>query len=182
VKPFSLVEQGTLARPGPYGRLLRLVLGAACLSAVYQLLRDGSFVIQSPVTAIPNLAVLLIIEILLFHNVVNIGFGVNWGRRPTCVAVVLLLAAAAVSWLLFGTPNHPLFGAVLWIWVVYFYAHAGVSFVAAAAIATPGCEMRALPELLGKVTGRAAAEHPCPASFIKKLDEWEQRRRHHTRV
>ena len=36
--------------------------------------------------------------------------------------------------------------------------------------------MRSIPELFGKVRGRPAAEHHCPAAFITKLDEWEQNR------
>lgn len=35
--------------------------------------------------------------------------------------------------------------------------------------------MRAIPELAGRATGQEAQEHHCPAVFITKIDEWEQR-------
>ena len=72
--------------------------------------------------------------------------------------------------------DHPLFGAALWAWLVYFFAHLGVSFILSAIIATPGCEMRAIPHLFGKISGRAVAEHHCPASFITGIDAWESKR------
>ena len=48
----------------------------------------------------------------------------------------------------------------------------GISFVLSAALATPGCEMRAIPHLWTIVTGRATKEHYCPG-FLDGLDKWE---------
>lgn len=176
--PLALLEQGTLGRPGPYGRLVRLALGILCSFTVYELFEHSRFLIQSPVTAIADIMMMLIPAIFIFNYVVNIGFGKSWGRWPAYVLFLVLLVFALVSWLSFGTPNNAIFGIALWTWLVYFYAHLGVSFILAAVIATPGCEMRAIPELTGKVTGRPVAEHPCPAGCITKLDEWESRLRH----
>jgi len=81
-----------------------------------------------------------------------------------------------MAWLAFGTPDHPLFGAALWAWSVCFFSHLGVSFTLPAIIATPGCEMRAIPQILGRISGRAIAEHHCPASSITKIDAWESKR------
>lgn len=175
--PLALLEQGTLGRPGTYGRLVRLALGILCSYALYELFEHGRFVIQSPVTAIPNIAMLVIPAIFVVNYVVNIGFGRSWGRWPAYVSVLALVVIAAVSWLISGTPDHVILGIALWIWLVYFYAHLGTSFLLAAIIATPGCEMRAIPEFVGKLTGREVAEHRCPAAFIAKIDAWEPRRR-----
>lgn len=175
--PLQLVEQGSLARPGPAGRMVRLCLGIACLYALYDLLRFHSSIIHRPVSALPNIALMVLAAIVIINYVVNIGFGRSWGRWPSYVSLWVMLQLATMSWLAFGTANHPMFGMVLWAWLVYFFTHLGFSFVLSAAISTPGCEMRAIPDLIGRITGRRAAEHHCPAAFITKIDAWESGKR-----
>ncbi len=59
--------------------------------------------------------------------------------------------------------------------MTYVYGHLGISFILAAFLATPGCEMRALPHLLGMIAGGEAREHCCPG-FIEHIDRWERQR------
>ncbi len=172
--PLQLVEQGSLDRPGPVGRLVRLSLGVLCSYALYQLILYRVSIMATPVSVLPSLTVMMVAAILIINYVVNIGFGRSLGRWPSYVSVGSVLLLATISWLTFGTADHPMLGVGIWIWLVYFYLHLGVSFVLAAAIATPGCEMRAIPELFGRLTGRTVAEHHCPASFITKIDDWER--------
>jgi len=40
-------------------------------------------------------------------------------------------------------------------------------------LATPGCEMRAIPHLLSLVTGQEAKEHYCPVGPLHRIDKWE---------
>ncbi len=82
---------------------------------------------------------------------------------------------ALVSWIVLGTADHWVLGIVFWSWLFYFYMHLGTSFLLASVLATPGCEMRAIPELFGKLSGNPTDEHHCPAAFITRLDEWEAR-------
>ena len=172
--PIQLVEQGSLDRPGPVGRLVRLSLGVLCSYALYVLIVHRVSIIDTPVSVLPNLTIMVVAAILIINYVVNIGFGRSLGRWPSYVSVGSVLLLAANSWLAFGTADHPMVGVGIWIWLFYFYSHLGVSFALAAVIATPGCEMRAIPELLGRLTGRTAAEHHCPASFITRVDSWER--------
>lgn len=173
--PLQLVEQGSLDRPGPVGRLVRMSLGVLCSYALYQLILYRVSIMATPVSVLPNLTVMVVAAILIINYVVNIGFGKSFGRWPSIVSIGIMLLVATMSWLVLGTPDHPMLGVVLWLWLVYFYLHLGISFVLAAAIATPGCEMRAIPELIGRLTRRRADEHHCPASFITKVDAWEKR-------
>ncbi len=173
--PLQLVEQGSLDRPGPVGRLVRMSLGVLCSYALYQLILYRVSIMATPVSMLPNLTVMVVAAILIINYVVNIGFGKSFGRWPSYISIALALSLAAVSWLVFGTADHPVVGLAFWSWLVYFYSHLGVSFVLSAVIATPGCEMRAIPELFGRITGRETEEHHCPASFITKIDDWEKR-------
>lgn len=174
--PLAPVEPGTLSRPGPIGRLVRLAIGLACLYAVSDLVRHYESIIQAPVSHLANLAFLIAIASCVFNYVVNIGFGRSWRMWPLIIATGILLTSAVLSRVAFGTADHWLFGVLLWSWLLYSYGHLGVSFVLAAIIATPGCEMRALPEMFGRIRGQPADEHTCPATFITAIDAWEQRR------
>ena len=58
---------------------------------------------------------------------------------------------------------------------VYVYAHLGLSFLLSAILATPGCEMRAIPHLAGILTRAPAREHYCPG-FLDNVDRWERAR------
>lgn len=174
--PLQMVQQGSLERPGPVGRIVRLALGILCTYALYQLILYRVSITTTPVSVLPNIAVIVLAAILVINYVGNIGFGRSFGRWPSYVSIGTALFFAAMSLLAFGTANHPMLGAALWLWLVYFYGHLGVSFLLAGAIATPGCEMRAIPELVGRVTGREVEEHHCPAAFISRIDAWERGR------
>ncbi len=170
------MDEGTLNPPGPVGRLIRLALGILCLYALYHLFLYHQSIIQKPISVLPNIALMVFAAIIIINYVVNIGFGKSWGRWPSYFSIGAALLLAVMAWLAFGTPDHPLFGAALWAWLVYFFSHLGISFILSSIIATPGCEMRAIPQILGKISGRAVAEHHCPASFITKIDAWESNR------
>ena len=174
--PLQLVEPGTLAPPGPIGRSVRLLIGAACLYALYQLVIYRTSIISLPVSHLDNILLMLIVPFFIINPVVNIGFSLSWGRWPGYASAIALALIAVASRVMTGSFDNAIIGASLWVWLVYFYTHAGVSFTLAGLSATPGCEMRSLPDLIGKVTGRPAQEHHCPA-FIGKLDEWELARK-----
>jgi len=173
--PLQLVKEGTLERPGLVGRVVRLGMGIACVYAAYVLLVYHQAIIDRPVSVLPNIAVIVFGAIFIINYVVNIGFGKSWGRWPSYFTLAATAALSGLGWILFGTPDHPVLGLPLWLWLLYFYAHLGFSFLLAAIIATPGCEMRSIPELVGRIGGRAAEEHHCPASFITKIDDWEKK-------
>ena len=170
---LQLVEIGSLKRPGVIGRLVRLTLGAACLFAFYHVMENWELILYAPVTILPEFMLIAISALCIVNYVVNIGFGRNWGIYPSLVTIGTLVTAGSMAWIVTGSPNHYFLGFVLLLWLSYFYLHLGLSFVIAAAIATPGCEMRSLPELFGKFTGKPAKEHQCPVSFITRIDEWE---------
>ena len=176
--PLELVESGSLARPGLVGRLLRLALGVACLWGLWNLTLNPGAIIAAPITVAthPTFAVMIAMCFAIINYVVNIGFSKSWGRWPAYGSLAAFLTLGLLAWTIDGELNSPVVGVPLFAWLAYFYGHLGISFVLAAVLATPGCEMRAIPELVGRITGHAAAEHHCPASFIAKIDAWERRR------
>lgn len=169
---FRFDEPGTIARPGPIGRMVRLTLGALCLWLVWQLaMRSGSQDLFNP-----SFWVLAAFGQMLAPYVVNIGFGVKWGAWPRIASIVLILAAAGLGF----AGSDSVLSAPLWatlaIWMGYIYGHLGLSFVLSAILATPGCEMRAIPQLLGMLLREETREHYCPG-FIQNVDQWELSRK-----
>ena len=174
--PWALVSAGTLARPGPIGRLFRFVLGVLCLYVFGEVFYYWEWTTAEPFSTLDNRFLLLLAPLCVFNYVVNIGFTKSWGQRPILFSVIALVLIGCIALLISGSFDSPILGIPLNIWFTYFYGHLGLSFVLAAIIATPGFEMRAMPEFVGKATGHASAEHHCPAGFITQVDEWEQRR------
>lgn len=171
-------EQGTLSRPRFIGRAVRFLIGAWLLWALYILLRHGWTILVD--TSPPNRIewwLFIMIAFWLTPQVVNIGFTRNWQRAPQIVIVTLAALATVIDLVVYGTWWAPPLGLLVLAWLVYFSAHLGLSFVLSALVATPGCEMRAMPHLWTLATGRPTKEHHCP-SFIDRIDRWEANRGH----
>lgn len=173
---LDLVAPGSLSKPGPIGRLLRLLLGVLCLYALWGLMNIGPDFVENPIGLLPNLGLMILFALCLFNYVINIGFSRDWHRYPLIASLIFLAAVATVGYLFTGDAGTDILGVSVLLWLGYFYTHLGVSFLLAAFLATPGCEMRAIPELFGKITHREAKEHHCPVGILSGIDQWEKRR------
>ena len=178
---LNLVDKGSISKPGPIGRLLRLGLGLACIYGLWELFKIAPYFIEQPLELLPNLALMILLVLCVFNYVVNIGFSKDWKFYPTLISVIVLGVVAGANLIICGTASSSLLGVLIIIWMSYFYAHLGISFVLAATLATPGCEMRAIPELFGKVINREVKEHHCPFTIILAIDSWEKNRRRNRR-
>ena len=165
--PLELVDHGSLVRPGPVGRLVRFALGVVCLYALWDIVQYAEIMITQPFSSLDNLVLLIVGPLCVFNYVVNIGFSKSWGNRPLLTSLIVLLLSAGIAFLTSGSFDHPIFGVPLILWLMYFYGHLGIAFLLSAVIATPGCEMRSIPELIGRTRGKASEEHHCPAAFGK---------------
>ena len=168
---FRFDDAGTLPKPGPIGRLVRLGMGLLCGGWTWRLAWHSGL----GDLALPAYWLWFLFALLLAPYVVNIGFGVRWGAWPRIVAGLVVAGAAVFGYLQGGSPlQQPLWMAMNGV-MLYVFGHLGLSFLLSALIATPGCEMRAVPQLLATLSGRDAAEHYCPG-FIGTVDRWERER------
>ncbi len=174
---LRLDEPGTLVRPGPVGRLVRLGFGVLCLSFLWKVLQTGTDLLTTTLISLIDLSIGIIIALLLFSYVVNIGFSKDWRRLPLVAIVILFVLSGLVSWMQSGIFWGPILGGVVLVWLIYIYAHLGLSFILAAVVATPGCEMRAIPHLWTLVTGQQTKEHYCPVGPLHRIDQWEAARK-----
>ncbi len=170
----TFVQPGTLPQPRFIGRSVRLILGLVCCYGALSYGANPDALVRLGLPP-PSLLLGPAFAFWLLPPVVNLGFGRNWRNRPQLVVLVLGLGAMVVDLLVYGQLWAPVLGALVYGTTVYTFAHLGPSFILATLFGTPGCEMRAIPDLLGRLTGRPAAEHHCPG-FITPLDNWETRR------
>jgi hypothetical protein len=169
-------EPGSLERPGPVGRVVRLLLGALVLWPVISIVPRAQFVADWTAPTHFSWWLAVALSLWLFPYVVNIGFTRSWRWRPRAVAAAVLVGAPAVSLALTGRWWSPAVGTIYVVWLAYTFGHLALSFFVASVIGTPGCEMRALPHLWSVLTGRTTKEHYCPG-MLDPVDRWEAARR-----
>ena len=173
---LKLDEPGSLPKPGPVGRIVRLLFGLLCLWYVSELIAVSGTLIAGGGHVLPLVWNGILPGLFLISYVVNIGFSRSWGKMPAVVSAALLSLTALVGYLSSGTVETTLFARVAWAWELYLFTHLGLSFVLAAVIGTPGCEMRALHDLYSRITGNPTKEHYCPIGPLHPIDQWEARR------
>jgi len=170
---LKLDEPGTLPRPGPLGRFVRLGFGLMCTWYVVGLfaVNDNLMVEQGHIRPLVWNGVFA--GMVLISYVINIGFSRAWKKWPAIACGVVFLLIAANGYLLGGTIETEMLARAIWLWEVYLFSHLGAAFVIAALIGTPGCEMRAFHDLYSRLSGKATAEHHCPIGPLQSIDQWE---------
>lgn len=166
---FQFHGAGTLPPPGLIGRLSRLIFGGGAIYWAVQLFRFGEM------DALTNAWVigLTAFAVHLAPYTLNIGFGLRLGFWPRVVALGLIVGAAVVGWQTSGEWISPQLWATVYWTNLYVYLHLGGSFLLAALFGTAGCEMRAIPILIGRITQREIRDHECPGP-IGAIDRWER--------
>lgn len=159
--------------PGPVGRVVRLLLGVALANLVLSLVDlmvDGFS--GWPEGGGADVFVGIVITVWLAPTVWDIGLGSALGHGWHGVAAGGA-ALAAAGWAAFGSPGT---GAAYWLltWISVTLGWLAVSFVLAALLRTPGCEMRAFRHVLSRLVGDDDGFVACPGP-LQPLDEWEAR-------
>lgn len=170
---LKLEECGTLPKPGPIGRLVRLGFGLLCLYYVYSLWIARGDLITADGTIRPLLWNGILGGLFLVSYVVNIGFSGAWKKWPAIISVLFLLGFALMGYIQAGSFETPMLAHAVHIWAFYIFTHLGLAFVLAAIICTPGCEMRAFHHLYSLVSGNPTKEHHCPIGPLQPIDNWE---------
>lgn len=175
---LKLDEPGSLPRPGPLGRVVRLAFGTLCLWYVIRLMQmagnllDGDGHIR---TIVWNG---IIIGLFLVSYVINIGFSKAWKKWPAVISAGVFLIIAAFGYITRGSIETRLLAQVIWGWELYVFSHLGLAFIISGVIGSAGCEMRAFHHLYSQFTGVPMKEHYCPIGPLHSIDQWEARHTH----
>lgn len=173
---LKLDEPGSLPRPGPIGRLLRLVFGLICGWYVFQLIGVAGGLISGDAHIRPVVWNGVFPGLFLISYVIKIGFSRAWKKWPALISGTIFLALAGTGYMAQGTIETDLLARAIWLWEIYLFSHLGGAFIFASAIGTPGCEMRAFHNLYSRITGIPTKEHYCPVGPLHPIDQWEARR------
>ena len=169
-------EAGTLPRPGPIGRLVRLAYGVLCLWYVYYLIQIWPNLIVGNGHVRSGIWYGIFPGLFMVSYVVNIGYSRAWNKWPALVSAAILMGIATFGYLEEGTVETNALARAIWVWELYLFLHLGIAYVLAGIIRTPGCEMRAFHDLYSRVTGIPTKEHYCPVGPLHPIDQWETRR------
>jgi hypothetical protein len=108
---LKLDEPGSLPKPGPVGRVVRLVFGLLCMWFVSELMAVPGSLIASNGHVLPLVWNGILPGLFLISYVINIGFSRSWGKMPAIVSAALLAVTALASYLSSGTVETTLFGS-----------------------------------------------------------------------
>lgn len=173
---LRLTDKGSLPKPGPLGRLLRLGLAYLVLRGfVFEIWDDRVMLTAGEFEPYDLIANALLVGLFLVSYVINIGFSQSFKKWPALVSAIGLGLLALYDYSNTGDWTRAAFGAGFFLWSMYIFTHLGVSFLIAAVIGTPGCEMRAFHDLFSKVFKVEVKEHLCPIGPIQPLDKWESK-------
>lgn len=173
---LKLDAPGTLPRPGPVGRIVRLAFGFLCTWYIARLvgIADSLFDSDGNIRTIIWNGILP--GLFLISYVINIGFSRAWRKWPAIVSGGAFLTLAGAGFLTTGAPETMLLARTMWLWEVYLFSHLGLCFLLSAVIGTPGCEMRALHDVYSRMSGRPTREHICPVGPLNAIDQWEMQK------
>lgn len=173
---LKLEEPGSLPKPGPVGRIVRLVFGFLCLWYVAALVDANGSLLGADghiETVVWNG---LVIGLFLISYVVNIGYSRAWKKWPAIVSASVFLVIGGIGFAAEGSIETNLLARAIWTWELYLFTHLGAAFVIAGVIGTPGCEMRAFHDVYSRITGVPTKAHYCPVGPLHRIDRWEVRR------
>lgn len=171
---LNLEDPGSIAKPGPIGRLVRLGFGAASLYYVFGLVT----VLPNPFSETGAIRPLILNGLLpglfLVSYVVNIGTSRDLKKWPAILSAGLIISAGLLGYAQTGFIEAIPLARTIQFWELYVFSHLGVCFVLASILGTPGCEMRSLHHLFGLITGTPTKEHVCPVGPLSSIDRWER--------
>jgi hypothetical protein len=143
------------AAPGPVGLLIRVVLGAASVWGLVDLVTNWDIFRDQDLIE-SDFWFITLFTLCLLPDVFNIGLRRRWGVWPL---VIFLAGAAAI-----GSVGYlgEVWTTALAAWVyaadLLVFAALAVSFPVAIVTRTPGCELNAVPRLVARLRGTADAE------------------------
>lgn len=173
---LKLEETGSLPKPGPIGRVVRLVFGALCVHQAVGLIDVSGDLIGSDGHIRAVVWNGLLIGLFLISYIINIGFSRAWKKWPAILSAGVFVTLAAYGQITQGVIETNALASAIWGWELYLFTHLGIAFILSAVIGTPGCEMRSFHDLYSRLSGNPTKEHYCPVGPLNPIDNWESNR------
>ena len=135
----NFVEKGTFTRLTTEKRAIRLTFGVAFMAYFVWQLPGYDVLLTRDFLLIPwGKWIGVVILFYFFSDVFNIGFNRRWGRWPQYAFLLLLGAAVASDWFLFGSLWVPPEGGLVYLMQQFTALSIGIGFLSSAFLASPG--------------------------------------------
>jgi len=170
---LKLDEAGTLPKPGPVGRLVRILFASICLWYAFALIQTFGNLLDEDSHIRPLVWNGILPGLVLINYVINIGYSREWKKWPAIAMAAVFLMMAAFGYLAEGTVETIWLARIVAAFEFYLFSHLGIAFAISAVNATPGCELRAFHDLYSRLTGIPTKEHYCPIGPLHPIDRWE---------
>ncbi len=145
------------ATPGPIGLLIRVVLGAASVWGLVELVTSwDSFRDQDLIES--DFWFITLFTLCLLPDVFNIGLRRRWGVWPLVIFLAGAAAIGSVGYLAAGEVWTTALAAWVYAGDLLVFAALSVSFPVAIVTRTPGCEFNAIPRLVARLRGTSDEE------------------------
>jgi hypothetical protein len=158
------------ARPGPIGLLIRVVLGAAAVYALVELVTQWDAFRDQDL--IESGFWLITLFTLCLPEVFNTGLRRRWGVWPLVIFMAGAAAIGSAGYLAAGEIWTTALAAWVYAGDLLVFAALAVSFTLAIATRTPGCELNAIPRLVPRLRGTADAETRRCLLGVDRLDKY----------
>ena len=161
-----------ILKPGPIGRALRSITGIGQAYFIVSVVPHYAYFMSDSLPGDPMYWIAVIAGFLVLNPVIHIGFNIQWPRSPQRVFLLLLVIAIGFDLWQYGKVWGPPLNFLIFLMAVYVHTHLGVAHILSGILGTPGCEMRAIPQLWAMLTKSETEAHICPA-FWSRFDRWE---------
>jgi hypothetical protein len=162
---------GGLARPGPIGLAIRVVLGVVSVYALAELLTKWD-VFRDKNLIESDFWFVTLFTVCLLPDVFNIALRRRWAAWP----LVVFLAGGVVLGSAGSIASDEIWIVPLALWVyagdVLVFGTLVLSFPLAIVMRTAGCEFNAVPRLIARLRGTADKETRRCILGIDLLDRW----------
>jgi hypothetical protein len=131
-------KPGSLPKPGPIGRIVRIISGCALLYFFIVTMTNFGNYVGLTVPKYPLMWLGVALSLYFLAYVVNVGFTITWGRRLQLILVSAAMATVMLDLLIYRSFWGPPLGLLVFVLLAYVTGHLGVSFILAGILATPG--------------------------------------------
>ena len=131
-------KPGSLPKPGPIGRMIRIVSGCVLLYFFIVTLTNFGNYVSLTVPKHPLMCLGVALSFYFLAYVVNVGFTITWGRWLQLILVAAAMATVVFDLLIYRSFWGPPLGLLVFALLAYVTGHLGLSFILAGILATPG--------------------------------------------
>ncbi len=129
---------GTLPKPGPIGRAVRILGGIFFLGLFILTVTSYTEIVSSDVPTSPMLWIGVASIFLFVGYLVNVGFTLNWGLWPQAILILLAVGAVVLDLSIYGSFWAPPLGLLVFLLLAFLAGQVGLSLILAASLAVPG--------------------------------------------